>query len=291
MLRALHSLTVLIKNLRTVTTNIYFQKSEGSFEHFVLLVSNEERGLTFTPSEVSMKTWLWSLALVVWLAWAPTAQAQIPVTDAASLTEQITLRDEQAMKWAVQIDEMRLQYQQLKNSYESLTKARNLGDIFDDPLLRSYLPEEWVALYDQINKFGYNAMTQAQRNIYASNQAFDACKRIKDEDERLTCEALAIQAAVKKGHLVPAVQMIAKRSLQIKELQKRMAETEDMKEAAEIQGRISAEQAQIVNTQTEMQLFQQESAVEKELLEQRAYEQGAKDFAKRGYIVPEPMYY
>jgi type IV secretion system protein VirB5 len=238
-----------------------------------------------------MKIWILVLVVVGGLGWGPTARAQLVVSDPGSLTQQVLSLVKQLEAMAKQVALGVQQYNMLKSAYDAATGARSLGDVLDNPLLRKYLPAEWVEIYDRVSKLGYNAMTAAQRDIYAANQAFDTCKRIKDEDERLTCEALAIQASVKKGLIVPAIQMTAQRALQIRDLQKKMGETKDLKEAAEIQGRIDAEQAQIANSQAELQMFEMQAEAEKELLQQRAYEQGAKDFAKRGYLVPEPIFY
>jgi type IV secretion system protein VirB5 len=231
------------------------------------------------------KVYLVCVLMALGLGMSAPAHAQMVVSDPGGLFEQITLRLKQAEQFLVQIDKMKLQYDMLKNAYDAATGARSLGDVFDNPLLRKYLPAEWVAIYDQINKMGYNAMSQAQREIYQANHAFDSCASIEDEDERLTCEALAIQASVKKGLLVPAIQMVAQRSMQIRQLQKKMGETQDLKEAAELQGRIDAENAQIANSQAEIQMFQIESETEKELLEQRAREEIAETFSKRGGII------
>jgi type IV secretion system protein VirB5 len=238
-----------------------------------------------------MKRFVWILVVVGGLGMSTPARAQIVVSDPGSMTQRVVHWVVEAEQFVEQLAKMKLQYDMLKNAYDAATGARSLGDILDNPLLRQYLPAEWVAIYDRVDKLGYNAMTAAQRDIYQSKQAFDTCKRIKDEDERLTCEALAIQASVKKGLIVPAIQMTAQRSLQIQALMKKMGQTKDLKEAAEIQGRIDAENAQIANSQAEIMMFEMQADTEKELLQQRAYEQGAKDFAKRGYIVPVPTFY
>ena len=236
-----------------------------------------------------VKVYLVGLCMALGLGMSSPARAQFIVSDPGGLTEQVLFRLGQLEAMAKQLAMMVQQYNMLKSAYDAATSARSLGDVFDNPLLRQYLPQEWVEIYDRVNKLGYNAMSAAQREIYAANQAFDACEYIKDEDERLTCEALAIQASVKKGLIVPAVQMTAQRSLQIKQLMKKMGETKDLKEAAEIQGRINAENAQIANAQSEIMMYGMQSQAEKELLEQRAREQNAKTFNKRGGITPAPI--
>jgi type IV secretion system protein VirB5 len=233
--------------------------------------------------------YLVGLCMVFGLGVSTPAQAQVVVSDPTSITQRALLWVKEAEEFAKQVAMAVQQYNMLKSAYEAATSARSLGDVFDNPLLRQYLPAEWVEIYDRVNRLGYNAMTAAQREIYQANRAFDACASTKDEDERLTCEALAIQASVKKGLIVPAIQMTAQRSLQIKQLMKKMGETKDMKEAAEIQGRIDAENAQIANAQAEIMMFQIQADTEKELLEQKAREQNAKTFEKRGGITPIPI--
>lgn len=242
-----------------------------------------------------MKRWMFlqvlaSLFTLVLLAPAK-VEAQIPVTDAASLTEQVKMRLQTVLKLYQQYVQMKMQYDMAVDSYNALVGARRISDIFDNPALRAFLPEDWVEIYDDIKNAGYNARSQSMQNIYASYQAFDRCAYLKDEDERLTCEALAIQAAAKKGLIIPAAQMIGKRALQIKKLMKKLEETKDMKEAETVQGRIEAEQAYISNTQAELEIHRQAAEAEKELLEQRKREQLAEPWARTGGIIPAPAKY
>lgn len=240
-----------------------------------------------------MKRWVWLQLVAALFALgllAPArAEAQLPVTDVASLTEQVKMRVQTVLKLYQQYVQMRMQYEMLHDSYQALVGARRISDVFDNPALRAFLPEDWVEIYDDIKNAGYNARSQSMRNIYASYQSFDRCAYLKDEDERLTCEALAIQAAAKKGLIVPAAQMIGKRSLQIKKLMKKLEETKDMKEAETVQGRIEAEQAYISNTQAELEIHRQAAEAEKELLEQRKREELAEPWSRRTWINPSPV--
>jgi type IV secretion system protein VirB5 len=239
-----------------------------------------------------MKRWVWLQVLAALFALGllvpAKAEAQIPVTDVASFTEQVKTRLQTVLKLYQQYMQMKLQYDMAVDSYNALVGARRISDIFDNPALRAYLPEDWVEMYDDVKNAGYNARSQSMQNIYASYHAFDRCAYLKDKDEKLTCEALAIQAAAKKGLIVPAAQMIGKRSLQIKALMKALEKSKDMKEAETVQGRIDAEQAYIANTQSELEIHRQAAEAEKELLEQRKREELAEPWARTGGIVPAP---
>ena len=74
-----------------------------------------------------------------------TASAGIPVIDAASLAQQI----QQVLAWAQQYQQMAQQYQQmvqqlqqLKTTYQSMSGARGLGAIAQNPAILSVLPTE-----------------------------------------------------------------------------------------------------------------------------------------------------
>jgi type IV secretion system protein VirB5 len=236
-----------------------------------------------------MKAFLSALCLLVVVGFSGSARAQVPVTDLASLTQQLKSYVQTGLQWYESYMQLKVQYELLYDSYQSLTKARSLGDIFDNPALNSYLPQDWLDIYNDIKYAERRARSQAMRDLYASNRAFDQCGKIENEDDRLSCEALAVHAAVKEGHLVPAMQMIGKRSLQLKKLMKKLGETEDLKETAELQGRIDAEQAAIANTQAEMQLYEQAAETEKEILEQEARERAAEPFSRTGGLIPAPL--
>ncbi len=53
--------------------------------------------------------------------------AQIPVTDGASIAQQVAAQVETIAKWKMQYDQMTSQINQMKQQYESLTGSRNLG--------------------------------------------------------------------------------------------------------------------------------------------------------------------
>ena len=83
-----------------------------------------------------MKKLTLSLILAGGLSLSSAAFAQIPVTDGASIGQQIAAQVETIAKWKLQYDQMVSQIDQAKQQYESLTGSRGLGNIMNNPALR-----------------------------------------------------------------------------------------------------------------------------------------------------------
>ena len=91
-----------------------------------------------------MKAFSVSIVLAAGIAMSPAAFAQIPVTDGASIAQQVAAQVETIAKWKMQYDQMTSQINQMKQQYESLTGSRNLGQILNNAALRDYLRDEKV---------------------------------------------------------------------------------------------------------------------------------------------------
>ena len=104
-----------------------------------------------------MKKLTLSLILAGGLSLSSVSFAQIPVTDGASIGQQIAAQVETIAKWKLQYDQMMSQIEQAKQQYESLTGSRGLGTIMNDPAMRDYLPGDWQAVYDSVKNGGYSA--------------------------------------------------------------------------------------------------------------------------------------
>lgn len=215
------------------------------------------------------------------------AKAQIPVTDGASIAQQIAAQVETIAKWKMQYDQMTSQINQMKQQYESLTGSRNLGQILNNAALRDYLPNDWQGVYDAVKSGGYSGLSGRALSIYEGNKAFDACAHFKVADQRTACEAQAVKSAQDKAFALDAYDKAKSRLTQIDQLMAKINDTPDPKAIAELQGRIAAEQAMIQNEQTKLQMYQMVAAAEDRLQEQRQRELNAKAGARRGWIQPQ----
>ena len=236
-----------------------------------------------------MKKLTLSLILAGGLSLSSAAFAQIPVTDGASIGQQIAAQVETIAKWKLQYDQMVSQIDQAKQQYESLTGSRGLGNIMNNPALRDYLPGDWQAVYDAVKDGGYAGLSGTAKTVYDKNKVYDACQFFPEEQQRLSCEAMAVKGAQDKGFALDAYEKAKSRINQIDQLMSKINDTADPKAIAELQGRIAAEQANIQNEQTKLQMYQMVASAEDRLQEQRQREINAKVLSNREYTKHQPF--
>jgi type IV secretion system protein VirB5 len=217
----------------------------------------------------------------------PMAYAQIPVTDVASISQQTAAQVETIAKWKLQYEQMMAQIDQARQQYQSLTGSRGLGTIMNNAALRDYLPNDWQGVYDSVKNGGYAGLSGSGKSVYDANKVFDSCAYISVVDQRKACEARAVKPSQDKGFALDAYNAAKSRINQIDSLMARINDTSDPKAIAELQGRIAAEQANIQNEQTKLQLYAMVAAAEEKVQEQRQHELNAKSNARRGWVQPK----
>lgn len=224
-----------------------------------------------------------------WVIFHNHAHAQIPVTDVASITTQVTNQVETIAKWKMQYDQMVSQINQMQQQYASMTGTRNLGQIMNNPSLRDYLPNDWQGVYDSVRTGGYSGLTGRAQSVYETNKIYDACAHYKVAEQRTACEAQAVKGAQDKAFALDAYDKAKGRLTQIDGLMSQINGTTDPKAIAELQGRIAAEQALIQNEQTKLQMYQMVATAEDRLQEQRQREINAKVLSNREFTKRQPF--
>lgn len=232
-----------------------------------------------------MKKFIVSLGL----AFSASAFAQIPVTDGASIAQQIAQQVETIAKWKMQYDQLKEQIDQAQKQYESQTGKRNFGEIFYDPKFRNSLPEDWQESYDMIASQGNAGLKGRAKELYDNNKAFDGCQFLQVEEERISCESKAIKPSQDKAFALEAYDKAKDRIGQIEQLMGKINETTDPKEIAEVQGRIAAEQATLQNEQTKMQIYQMIVESEQKIQQQRSRELQSKTWQSNKGTKPKPV--
>lgn len=224
------------------------------------------------------------------LCFAPFAHSGgIPVFDAVGLMQHIQSSMEEIAKMVEQINQMKMQYEQLQRTYNAISGTRNLGDILNNPLLSSYLPQDWRDVYASINSGGYAGLTGAGRAIKDANKIFDICGDIKDSTAKLACEREVANAYQHAAFSTGAYDKTATRLQQIKDLMGKLNSTADQKAALEMIGRLSAEQAMIQNEATRLQLYAMLVQNEQRLAEQQQKEIAHQQMKKRGFVDMKPV--
>jgi len=210
----------------------------------------------------------------------------IPVFDGAAEAQWFL----QVAAMAEQLTELQNQYAKAKQQYNSLTGSRGLGRIFHNPLFRNYLPENWKTVYDSVKTGGYAGLTGSALDIFTSNNIFDFCGHLVEASQnRIHCEARAVKPSQDKGFALDAFELAKQRLEQIEELMTAIDATDDPKSIAEIQARISAEQAMLQNEATKLELYKMVAAAESQIQQQIQQQLQAEIWAARKGFVIEPM--
>ena len=235
-----------------------------------------------------IKTFSVSILALALIGIAGGVEAQIPVTDYALNTQTQTNQMANIAKYIEMIQQYKTQIDQMKQQYDSLTGVRNLGEILNNPAFKDYLPTEWQDVYDRVKNGGYQGLTGTAAAIRDANKLFDTCASKSGSDKQV-CERAASKAAQDKAFAVSAFDKAKGRLSQIEGLMRQINSTSDPKAIAELQGRISAEQAAIQNEQTKLQMYQMIAQAEDRLIEQQQRDLTAKQAARRGYVDTQPV--
>lgn len=168
-------------------------------------------------------------------------------------------------QWAKQYQQMIQQITHLKNQYDAITGNRGLGQILNNPSLRTYLPDGWASIYDQIRNGQLQGISNKAASIYSAEQ-FDPNAT---GGRKRQLDVLAANKAI----TMQAYDATVARVNNINELMKQADATGDMKAAADLQNRMAAENAMIQNEQVRLNLALELQRVEAQLAaEQRGRE-------------------
>jgi len=164
-------------------------------------------------------------------------------------------------QWANQYRQMVDQIQGLQRQYNALSGLRNLGQIFNNPALRNYLPPEWTGVYDQVRSGNLNGISSRANAIYSS-EGFDSAAvggRKRQQDVMVANKAMTMEAYKATEARVQNINAL----MQQANLQ------QDAKGAADLANRMAAENAMIQNEQVRLNLLMQLQTAEKQLADQQ----------------------
>lgn len=200
------------------------------------------------------------------LAATPAHSNGIPVIDVASLVQAI----QQVQSSITQINN---QYQQIRQAYEqvnSLSRARGLGDVLNNPLLQNYIPADAAQLIRQIEQGGYGGLDGAARALRDAEMVYN-CLDLAGSD-RTRCQSALARPYQGKAFMQRALDAARQRTTQINALMRRAGATADVKEAAELQARIAAENALLQHEISQIQLIRGLAEADERIAESQARE-------------------
>lgn len=215
-------------------------------------------------------------ALVVGVS---SANAGIPVIDVANLAqsiEQVIAWGQQSGQMVQQIQEARNQFTQLQNTYNSMTGNRGLGTLLNgavDQAARRYLPGDATQLGQLGSGVAGFGSLQATINRYKSSvtslpptwfpAGSPAANTLASRVNSLATQQALGEAAYTSN---------AQRTADLEDMISTIGTANDPKAVAEINARITAQQALITNESTRIQALTYMQQLEKQQNDQRARE-------------------
>lgn len=207
-----------------------------------------------------------------------TALAQIPVTDVASLTQQI----QQVMSWMQQyqqmIDQLNNQKEQIQNQVkqiEQLKGGRGMAQLAAN-MTRQSLPEDFVRQVDQLRQMGSAGSTAGAQAIYAAVRTFDCSQRfVANPTAVKSCDTSTMITPTKIDLINKSIDSAKRRQQELSAFVNSV-DTSDAKAAADLNNRISAEGAYLQNEQMQMNMALAFLDEQRRLTEQQQKEEGVR---------------
>ena len=202
----------------------------------------------------------------------------IPVIDVANLFQAV----QQVINDITQINNQIQQIRQLQTQIESINGIRNLGDVFNNPLLKNYVPAEAFTLLNAVNTSGYSGLNATAKVLRDLNMVYN-CMDLTG-DARTSCQAALAQPYQQKGLLQDAMKTAAGRLTQIQSLMTQINATTDQKSVLEIQARIGAENALLAHEVSQVQMLQGMSDSEERIARSRERERQYEMLGRTGKV-------
>jgi type IV secretion system protein VirB5 len=180
------------------------------------------------------------------------ARAGVPVIDATKIAKD-------AISWAKQVADMKLQYDQLVDQYdqavenfESITGIRNMADLVNNPASRYYIPAEYQDVLQLSAGIVGGDYDDLQDRVTALREG---AKILDIEDTELDPDSLAgiafvaaqNQIAINSALSEKAFNEINLRTNNLQILLDKVNDAPDSKDIADLTARINAEQAMLTN--------------------------------------------
>lgn len=222
---------------------------------------------------------LFAVTIIAAACLGTSAQAQIPVTDGASIATSIANQVETIAKWAEQakqmkeqIDTLQKNLEQAKQIYGTLQGARNLGSLLNNDLITQYLPQDYAAAAKSLQSGvgDFQSISGSLQDIVKSSQLKSCSELNADPKMRDQCNQQWQQLALSKqvGDMG-----YRKASENIKNLQTFVSainSSTDQKAISEVQARIQVETVRMQNEQIKLATIQAMEEADRRLKQQQS---------------------
>ena len=202
----------------------------------------------------------------------------IPVIDIANLVQTIL----QVLNDVTKINNQVQQITTLQSQLDSINGARNLGNVFNNPTLRNYVPPDAYTYLNAVNTSGYSGLNATAKVLRDAGMVYN-CMDLTGA-ARTSCQAALAQPYQQKGLLQDAMKSAAGRLSQINSLMSEINATSDQKAVLEIQARISAENALLAHEVSQVQMLQGMGDSEERIARSRERERQYQTLGRTGRI-------
>ena len=177
---------------------------------------------------------------------SPGAFAQgIPVISVSELAQDLLV-----------VQNLKSQLTSMTAQFNALTGNRSLGQILNNPTLVNYLPSQWQSVYSQVKSGQLQGLSSAATQVMSDEGMTSTTTTQARYNQTL---------ASNKAMTMAAYQSSADRLTNIQSLMQQSDLTQDPAAKADLQNRLSAENAMIQNEQTRLNLMVQLQKQEEEL--------------------------
>jgi type IV secretion system protein VirB5 len=184
------------------------------------------------------------------LLFGPGAFAQgIPVISVSELAQDLLV-----------VQNLKSQLTSMTAQFNALTGNRSLGQILNNPSLVNYLPSQWQSVYSQVKSGQLQGLSSAATQVMNDEGMTSTTTTQSRYNETL---------ASNKAMTMAAYQSSADRLTNIQSLMQQSDLTQDPAAKADLQNRLSAENAMIQNEQTRLNLMVQLQKQEQELAQKQ----------------------
>lgn len=181
---------------------------------------------------------------------ASAANAGIPVIDAANLTQSIL----NIVQWGTQQLHMVTEIQNQVIQIQRITGSRNLGQVFNNPLLQQVVPANVSQIMNSVGTQGFSGLTNAAQTIRTASMIYN-CMDLAAGPQRAACQAPLSTNAQAQAWQQTGLTTVTNRVQEIQSMQQQINLTQDPKAIAEVQAALTAEAAQVTNDQNRISLM------------------------------------
>ncbi|MFJ3465759.1 P-type DNA transfer protein VirB5 [Achromobacter spanius] len=213
------------------------------------------------------------MVLGVLMVAAPYSHAGIPVIDGTSNAQRMVEFVQTTAHYAKELAQMKQQYEQLVTTWQNMSGIRKMADIVNNPLLRSYLPDDYQEIMGEAGALG-GELGKAVRDIRSAARVFDLDTAGMDQgsDVFRLWENSRTQNALDRVLGEKALARASARFKDIQQLLDKVNDAPDDKDIQDLQARIGAEQAMLANEQSKLSMLEYLAGTQQKIEAQQARE-------------------